>query len=251
MKKNYILLILIILTVLTSCIINTTTKKRDSIVDFELKNYIGINQTKKLDNCIKEFDFYLSNEYENISKEERIKTFLNDIYHAYTVRNNKSQNLIYSLNYFKKCMDSLESTSFFHSKDTTMLKNDTIFKIERWREHLFYSQFETKELQDVTYDKNYSEKITLHRFEDNKISTDYYYGIYKSANENSFIKKWIQLKMSFSHKSEALVYLMSNATLQELNSPVYKIMIFTEFILPFYNHENQKFELESPAAQSL
>lgn len=96
-----------------------------------------------------------------------------------------------------------------------------------------------------------NDSLKSFHFKNNRVGTDYYYGIHNIAkiDTDSLTQNWVKAKI-MTYETRASVGYTKTLPSKYLNSTLCKIMIFTEFILPYYNFEKQKFELSIPPSST-
>lgn len=244
MKNTRLILLFLMPILLITC--TTKLSEDKNLEQLGLNAYLNNNIIVSLDNCIKDFEIFLKNNYKDVPKKQRIKKFLSEYSRAYTSDEiNNMLSLVDSFNFFINDVQLLKKNGFFNTKSE--IDNDIVIaNAQKW----YYSLLFDKKKYNID---SIVKKDNLKRFNfrNNGVGIDYYFGLYKIAPEqNTLTKKWIESRIITGSSIPAITYINTLPN-NYLNSTLSKSLIFIEFILPFYNHEKQKFELVPTVPRSV
>lgn len=232
MKKNsFLIIIFLSFSILSGC------SQNNSLEEMGLEKYVDKDMVIALDCTVKEYDTFLSVNYKQFPKEEQSKKFLNDFYNSSISDDPKKfEHYISLFNHFKKDMDSLKINGFFDLLQKDNKPNESIKEALVWKNSLqLFSQ--NQKTKDSLEDENSKNRWV------GSIRLEYYYGIYNLAKKqkDTLTINWIEAKINTQTSFPAIAYIRTLPN-EYLNSTLCKTMIFTEFILPFYDFKHQVFK---------
>ena len=234
MKKVLLFASILFLLVFIRC--KEQRLSNESLYVKGLHFYVKEDIVTSLDSCIEDFDLYLGNIYKDIEPDTRVKKFLNDYTKSYISDESKPfVSMVESFNFFKNDVQRLEKHGFFNTEPVENM-SDTIPESQKWINSIL---FKDKKIND-------SIRLMHYHFAHNNVIANYYYGISRIANKrDTLTAKWLDAIIVTNGSIASVAY---TRTLPEdyLNSTICKTLIFTEYILPFYNHNKEKFEIVLP-----
>ena len=179
-------------------------------------------------------DLLLETKYSTIPKEKRVLFFLQKIEKLYslTESNDSLFEFVNSFDIFLKEVNDLEKIGFYKP----VIDSISIHNVQKWRWNIISNYYK---LETVNINKS---KDSV--FKDNNLWVSYYYNYNKSIKNDTITKKWIKSKICFSPKSSVIPFLKT-LHLDYLNSDNAKLMMFTEFILPFYSPKERNFDIKN------
>lgn len=248
--KSFLVLFILIF----SCI---KPKEKYDLSDVPLEKYITKPQKEALQKIIIAFDECLKKKYVNSrNQEDRIYKLLIDVENIYTTNNSDSiiDDLVMDFKDLNPYLIQLDTTGFFKQVYTkgknTIVKEERIIK---WRDSIFLTYFPYKKYDDFyqinrqndtgsksNYDF-FRSFLTSESYSFNYLS-NYYYGLYQiTSKKDTFYKDLIEFnfvhQLSYSLSLKDIGEIIPRA---KLNEPLYKLLILTYYIFPYYDYKSMK-----------
>ncbi len=216
---------------------------KNELKNYNLEQYLPKSKTNALYKTLSFFNLFLNDNYSEIPiPEDRMFAFIKDLSQFYSNNNENSLNeskLLKNINAFCPYLSELKQTKLlddiFIDKNTKVEYSDDL---ANWINSILKKEGFAS--GDSTYKANNEVIVnqqpnsTLYRF---NCKSDYYYAIYNVANNREkVIKEYIeQIVSSDCITFTPDIYLdkfIQSVAKKELNSPIFKSIIFTDFYLP-------------------
>jgi len=213
-----IFILIFSLNVILSC--NTSFSEIDKI---DLSCCCSKEDTQILNSAILKLDKYLSLHFSQFDEKERVRMFLIEYSKMLKDDNNNFQELKNSFIIFKEEYNNLRHNNFF-------LKYEKELK----RDEYIDMQYNILKINNPYLKKS---EVYFFQFEANHINSNFYSCLYSNLKTDEITRGWIESKLTTSSlgigKIEFLINIDSNKT---LNNPVFKLLIFTDIIIPYLNN---------------
>lgn len=215
-------------------------KKDNSLKNYNLESFLPKNKAESLYNTINFFDNYLENNYSEIFlPERRMHEFISDLIRFYDVYDesfNTDQKVLNNATSFCKYIQNLKKTKLF---DDIFIDNIEEIQYSKEIDDWVNSILKKEGFENMPNNNNPNEETENNsnfEYEFNCRSV-YYYSIYKCSKPSDLIiREYIEQIVA----SECITFLpqvylqriINSVSLKDLNNPLLKAIIFTDFYLP-------------------
>ena len=229
-------------------------KKESTLKDYNLEKYLTKSKTNSLNKIINDFDVYLKDSYLEISSEERMYEFTNDLLESYKFYNQnvtesnhntlfKGQKILNNISFFYPLIINLKETKLLDDiltkNDNTLEQSDTI---NTWINSILLKKgIEISDNQHLLSKIDSIENIKSKKKHRTKYvyncKSVYYYALYRSLKPtDNLIREYIEDIVSYDcmgfPPQDYLQRFLKTIQKKGFDKPLLKILIFTEFYMP-------------------